>query len=102
MSGLSADVSNPARPNERKNGPRASATVRDTVSFGSLANEGGGDRAIRIVAGIAMFCLGWFVALPWIWSVTLKIFCWHFLISGIVGWSPLYALFGLSTRRSRS
>ena len=74
----------------------------ETVRFRDLANEGPGDRVIRVLIGIGMFAVGWFGSLPDIWAVACKIFCWHFLVSGLVGWSPLYALFGLSTRRRPS
>jgi len=59
-------------------------------------NEGGLDRAIRIVLGIAL--IGAFFAFPdlgaWRWALWIGIVP---LLTGAVGWCPLYAIFGLST-----
>ncbi|MBK8047674.1 MAG: DUF2892 domain-containing protein [Anaerolineales bacterium] len=60
-------------------------------------NESGLDRGIRIVLGLVMLVLGWGgfvggwagVLLQWVGFIPL--------ITGIIGWCPLYSLFHIST-----
>ncbi len=66
-----------------------------------FTNIGRWDRALRILIGTAILALGWLETVPGIWSVACKLFGWFPVITGALGWSPLYALFDLSTRRSR-
>jgi hypothetical protein len=58
-------------------------------------NEGGLDRGIRVIAGLALITLtlmgqigawGWIGALP--------------LLTGLIGWCPAYSLIGLKTCKS--
>jgi hypothetical protein len=58
-------------------------------------NEGGLDRGIRVLVGLALIALtltgqigawGWIGALP--------------LVTGLIGWCPAYSLFGLKTCKS--
>lgn len=58
-------------------------------------NEGGLDRVIRVIVGIALIALtlagkigawGWIGALP--------------AVTGLVGWCPAYSLVGLTTCRT--
>jgi hypothetical protein len=58
-------------------------------------NEGGLDRGIRVLAGLALIALtltgqigawGWIGALP--------------LLTGLIGWCPAYSLIGLKTCKS--
>lgn len=55
-------------------------------------NEGSADRAVRTIAGLVLISLV-FVGpqTPWGWIGLIP------LITGIVGWCPLYQAFGLST-----
>lgn len=61
------------------------------------ANESGWDRIIRIVLGLAMLALGWsgFVGGPV--GVLLQWLGFIPLLTGLIGWCPLYAIFGLRT-----
>lgn len=58
-------------------------------------NEGALDRVLRIVAGLAIVSLV-FVGpqTPWAWLGLVP------LITGIVGFCPVYSLFGIRTCRS--
>ncbi len=58
-----------------------------------MANEGTLDHAVRVVAGLVLLSLA-FVgpATPWGWVGVLP------LLTGIVGFCPLYRLVGLDTR----
>ncbi|MGR3321726.1 MAG: YgaP family membrane protein [Pseudooceanicola sp.] len=55
-------------------------------------NEGTIDRVLRIVAGLVLLSLV-FVGpqTPWGWIGLVP------LVTGLVGWCPLYTLFGIST-----
>ncbi|MFT7771738.1 DUF2892 domain-containing protein [Roseateles sp.] len=58
------------------------------------ANEGTVDRGLRVVAGLALIALaatGTVGAWGWIGVVPL--------LTGIVGWCPLYAVLGINTCR---
>jgi len=60
-------------------------------------NEGGVDRAIRIIVGIGLIGLV-FVGpqTPWGWVGLIP------LATGVVGWCPAYTAFGIRTCRSKS
>ena len=67
-----------------------------------MKNVGGVDRVLRIVVGIILLFL-YSLALigpknPWAW---LGLFGLGPLITGIIGYCPPYALFGISSRRDR-
>jgi Protein of unknown function (DUF2892) len=58
----------------------------------SIKNEGNVDRALRVIIGLAVISLvfvgpkthwGWLGVIP--------------LLTGLAGWCPLYALFGINT-----
>jgi hypothetical protein len=55
-------------------------------------NEGGLDRGIRVIAGLALIALtlmGQIGAWGWIGAVPL--------LTGLIGWCPAYSLIGLKT-----
>lgn len=56
-----------------------------------LINEGRFDRVARVVAGIAI--LAFVPQTPWAWLGLLP------LVTGAVGFCPIYHLFGWSTNR---
>jgi len=60
-------------------------------------NIGGVERAIRIIAGIAILSLA-FVGprSPWAWLGIIP------PATGLIGWCPPYALFGISTCKTRT
>ena len=60
------------------------------------------DRAIRIVLGILMLAAAWTGLAEGIWRSACEIFGWVPLATGLVGWCPIYALLGFSTRRPRA
>ena len=61
------------------------------------ANEGGADRAIRIIAGLVLIALV-FVGpqSPWGWIGVIP------LATGLVGWCPAYTIFGFNTCKTKS
>jgi len=63
-------------------------------------NEGTVDRVIRVVAGVALLALGWGEVVTGTLGTVFKVLGFVPLITGLVGWCPLYAIARLSTRRS--
>ena len=57
------------------------------------------ERVVRIVLGIGLFALGWSGAVGGVAGIALRVFGLVPLITGIVGWCPVYALCGIDTRR---
>ncbi len=58
----------------------------------SMRNEGTADRALRVVAGLAVVSLV-FVGpkTPWGWVGLVPI------LTGLIGWCPLYTLLGINS-----
>ncbi len=63
------------------------------------ANVGGLDRAIRIVAGLAILSLFFMLEGPKHWFALLGLVP---LATGLIGWCPAYAPFGIRTSRAHS
>lgn len=64
-------------------------------------NESGWDRTLRILLGLVMIYLGWFVIGDGLAGAVFKIFGFLPLITGLLGWCPFYSLLGLTTRKIR-
>jgi hypothetical protein len=60
-------------------------------------NESGWDRIIRIVLGLAMLVLGWGGFVGGTAGVILMWLGFVPLLTGLIGWCPLYSLFGIRT-----
>ncbi|MEZ5331837.1 MAG: DUF2892 domain-containing protein [Thermoanaerobaculia bacterium] len=65
------------------------------------SNEASWDRVFRVLLGAAMLAAGLFRALPEPWNTALVVFSFVPLVTGIMGWCPLYALLGVSTCRTK-
>jgi len=63
------------------------------------SNLGGADRIFRIVLGLILLVLAFFVASGF-WAIVAGLFGAIFLVTGIIGWCPLYLSFKFSTRKS--
>lgn len=61
-------------------------------------NEAGWDRIARIVLGIVMLALGWGHLVSGPWDVILQWLGFVPLITGLIGWCPLYSLFRFGTK----
>lgn len=64
------------------------------------ANEAGWERLARLVLGLALLWLGWGGVVPGTPGAVLKIVGFLPLLTGLIGWCPLYAVLGFSTRRA--
>lgn len=66
----------------------------------SFINEASWDRIVRVVLGIVLLYLGFAGVVTGGWGVFLKVIGFVPLLTGLVGWCPLYALFKLSTKQA--
>ena len=64
-------------------------------------NDAGWDRALRVVLGLFMIYVGWFVLGDGLLAAVFKIFGFVPLITGLIGWCPFYSLLGTPTKRIR-
>lgn len=64
----------------------------------SFMNEGSTDRIIRVVAGIVLLALGWGEVVTGTLGTVFKVLGFVPLVTGLVGWCPLYAIAHISTR----
>lgn len=67
----------------------------------TFPNQSGLDRALRLVVGALILGVGWFGPVDDLAGVACRILGWYPLVTSLVGWSPLYAVLGLSTRGNR-
>ena len=61
-------------------------------------NESALDWTVRLIAGSAIVAIGWFGPVDTLLGVACRILGWYPLVTGILGWSPLYAVLGWSTK----
>jgi hypothetical protein len=57
------------------------------------------DRAIRVIVGLLMLSAAWTGIATGIWRAGLEVFGWVPLVTGLIGWCPVYALLGIRTGR---
>jgi uncharacterized membrane protein YecN with MAPEG domain len=62
-------------------------------------NEGTLDRIIRVIAGIVLLALGLLGMVGGVWMWVVYILGAILLVTGIVGFCPLYALLKLNTAK---
>ncbi len=63
-----------------------------------FTNEAGWDRVVRIVLGIVLLVLGWGGVVAGGWGTFLKIIGFVPLLTGVVGWCPVYSLLRFRTK----
>lgn len=61
-------------------------------------NEAGWDRIVRIILGIVMLVLGWGGFVPGVLGAILQWLGFVPLLTGLIGWCPLYSLFRVGTK----
>lgn len=67
-----------------------------TFEFQNLAPW---DRWLRLLVGTAMLWAGSAGVVPGLAGVALRLFSFWPLVTGLLGWCPLYALFAFTTRK---
>ena len=60
-------------------------------------NEAGWDRIVRIVLGVALLYLGWAGVVTGGWGTFLIVIGFVPLLTGLVGFCPIYAIFKVRT-----
>ena len=60
-------------------------------------NEAAWDRIVRIVLGVALLYLGWAGVVTGGWGTFLKVIGFVPLLTGLVGFCPIYAIFKVRT-----
>jgi hypothetical protein len=66
----------------------------------AFVNEAGWERGLRLVVGAVLLYLGWAGVVIGTLGIVLKWLGFVPLLTGLIGWCPLYALCGLNTCRS--
>ncbi len=64
----------------------------------SFRNEGNIDRGIRVVLGVLLLVAGWGGIVEGALGTVFQWLGFVLLATGLIGWCPLYAIFGFSTR----
>ena len=64
-----------------------------------FVNEAGWDRIARVVAGVVLVVVG--LAVGGGWGTFLAVFAFVPLLTGLVGWGPLYSLLHIRTNSDR-
>ena len=64
-------------------------------------NEAGWDRVARFVLGAVLLTLGWGGFVTGTWGTVLKVVGFVPILTGLVGWCPLYAIFRFGTKRKK-
>lgn len=59
-------------------------------------NVGGIDRSVRIIAGLVLIGIALAGVSPWGWVGVVP------LATGLIGWCPPYAIFGISSCKTKS
>jgi len=63
-------------------------------------NEAGWDRIVRVLLGIVLLYLGWAGIVAGGWGTFLKVIGFVPLITGLIGFCPLYAIFKFRTNKA--
>ena len=63
----------------------------------SFINEAGWDRTLRVLLGVVLLYLGWAGVVGGTLGWIFKLGGFLPLVTGVVGWCAVYALFGVST-----
>jgi len=63
-------------------------------------NEAGWDRIARVLLGLVLLVLGWGNIVTGGWGVAFKILGFVPLLTGLIGWCPLYSLFKVRTNKA--
>jgi len=66
----------------------------------NFVNESGVDRIIRVVLGVALLAMGWGGIVTGGFGIFLKVIGFVPLLTGIVGFCPLYSLFKFKTNKA--
>ena len=57
------------------------------------------DRILRVIIAVLVGVLYFLGVLPGVWAIVLGVLAVIFLLTGFIGFCPLYTLFGFSTQK---
>ena len=63
-------------------------------------NEAGWDRIVRIVLGVVLLYLGWAGVVTGGWGTFLKLIGFVPLLTGLIGFCPIYAILKVRTNKA--
>lgn len=68
-----------------------------------MSNTNGVDRIIRVVLGLALIAIAWayMASMGTVFAVIIGIVGLVLVVTAAISWCPLYALFGISTRKAK-
>jgi hypothetical protein len=66
-----------------------------------MVNEAGWDRVARVVLGVVLLILG-FGLMEGSAGIAVGIVAFVPLLTGLIGWCPLYSVFGFRTKESQA
>jgi hypothetical protein len=75
-------------------------TERPPAPPKTFQNEAAWDRGVRILLGVVLLYLGWSGVVTGAWGNVFRYLGFVPLLTGLVGWCPLYHALGWSTRRA--
>lgn len=75
-------------------------TERPPAPSRTVVNEAGWDRVLRILLGVVLLYLGWSGAVSGVGGAVFRYVGFVPLVTGLIGWCPLYRALGVSTVRS--
>ena len=65
-----------------------------------IINESNVDRIIRVLLGLVLLALGWLNVVPDTLGLVFKILGFVPLLTGLIGFCPLYAVFKIRTNKA--
>ncbi len=65
-----------------------------------ISNQALWDRLLRVAIGLTLIYVGWVGFPTGLSGAALRVFGPIPLVTGLLGWDPLYAILGLSTKKS--
>lgn len=65
-------------------------------------NESTVDRVIRFVLGVVLVYVWYAMLVTGVLAIVAAVIGGVLILTGIIGWCPLYSLFGISTHKSQA
>jgi Inner membrane protein YgaP-like, transmembrane domain len=75
-------------------------TQQPSAAPKTFLNEAAWDRGVRILLGVVLLYVGWSGGVAGAWGYVFRYLGFVPLLTGLVGWCPLYRALGISTCRT--
>jgi hypothetical protein len=66
----------------------------------NISNLAPWDRILRVAVGLGMLYLGWSDYVDGLGAIALVVFAWVPLLTGALGWCPVYSILGISSNKA--